>query len=206
MTWRHPTRSAQVGSLLHRFPHRLCQLFFDCCVVPQKGGHQGRRPVSLSLFFLFDQFSAPNNGITSSPHVPTQRRLFFDVSANVDTDYWLIVMFLKRTAAIKVEAPPGPPLSFLMCAILAPQTKEPAPASARPTARNLRTLVREQRRDDLGANLPCPWRQRGKAARGWATAAHFGCCVLWLCFVLWLAIWVRYVGVEFLCEKASVLW
>ncbi len=42
----------------------------------------------------------------SSPHVPTQRRLFFDVSPNVDTDYWLIVVFLKQTAAIKVEAPP----------------------------------------------------------------------------------------------------
>jgi len=94
MTRRHPTRSAQVGSLLHRFPHRLRQQFFDCCVVPQKGGHQGRRPVSLSLFFLYDQFSALNNGITSSPHVPTQRRLFFDVFPNVDTDYWLIVVFL----------------------------------------------------------------------------------------------------------------
>jgi hypothetical protein len=37
-----------------------------------------------------------------------QRRLFFDVSPtpNVETDYWLIVVFLKRTAAIKVEAPP----------------------------------------------------------------------------------------------------
>ena len=41
----------------------------------------------------------------SSPHVPTQRRFFFDVSPNVDTDYWLIVVFLKQTAAIKVEAP-----------------------------------------------------------------------------------------------------
>jgi len=77
-----------------------------------------------------------------------------------------------------------------MSAILAPQTKEPVPASARPTARDMRTLVREQRRDDLGANFPCPWRQRGKAARGWVAAAHFGCCVLWVCFVLWLAIWV----------------
>jgi len=42
----------------------------------------------------------------SSPHVPTQRRLFFDASPNVDTDYWFIVVFLKQTAAIKVEAPP----------------------------------------------------------------------------------------------------
>ncbi len=79
-----------------------------------------------------------------------------------------------------------------MGAILAPQTKELAPASARPTARDLHTLVREQRQDDLGANLPCPWRQRGKAARGWAAATHFGCCVLWLCFVLWLTIWVDF--------------
>jgi len=57
MTWRHPTRSAQVGSLLHRFPHRLRQLFFDCCVVPQKSDHQGQHPVSLSLFF--DSINSP---------------------------------------------------------------------------------------------------------------------------------------------------
>jgi hypothetical protein len=61
--------------------------------------------LSLSLF-LFDQFPTPNNGITSSPHVPTQRCLFSDLSPNVDTDYWLIVVFLKQTAAIKVEVPP----------------------------------------------------------------------------------------------------
>ena len=92
-----------------------------------------------------------------------------------------------------------------MCAILAPQTKEPAPASTRPTARDLRTLVREQRRDDLGANLPCPWRQRGKAARGWAAAAHFGCCVLWLCFVLWLVArdLGTYVGVGFFVRESK---
>ncbi len=42
----------------------------------------------------------------SSPDVLTQRRLFFDVSPNLDTDSWLIVMFLKRTAAIKVKALP----------------------------------------------------------------------------------------------------
>jgi hypothetical protein len=43
----------------------------------------------------------------SSPHVLTQRRLFSDVSPHVDTNYWLIVVFLKQTAAIKVEAPPN---------------------------------------------------------------------------------------------------
>ena len=77
-----------------------------------------------------------------------------------------------------------------MGAILVPQTKEPAQARATPMARDLRTLLREQRRNDLGANLPSPWRQRGKAARGWAAAANFGCCVLWLCFV-WVDFFVR---------------
>jgi len=41
----------------------------------------------------------------SSPHNPTQCRLFFDVFPNVDTDHWLIVVFLKPMAAIKVKAP-----------------------------------------------------------------------------------------------------
>ena len=36
--------------------------------------------------------------------------------------------------------------------------------SATPTARDLRPLVGEWRRDDLGANPPCPWREGGKAA------------------------------------------
>ncbi len=89
-----------------------------------------------------------------------------------------------------------------MGAILAPQTKEPAPVGARPTARDLRTLVREQRHDDLGANLPCPWRQRGKAARGWAAAAHFGCCVL--CFFCVVARDLgTYVGVEFFVRESK---
>ena len=57
------------------------------------------RSLSLSLF-CFDQFSAPNNGITSSPQVPTQRRLFFDVSPNVDTDYWLSVTSARHTTAL----------------------------------------------------------------------------------------------------------
>ena len=50
-------------------------------------------------------------------------------------------------------------------AIMAPQAKAPAPVSATPTARDLRPLVGEWRRDDLGAKLPClTWWQRGKAA------------------------------------------
>jgi len=103
-TWRHPTRSSQVGSLLHRPP--LTPAFFLLLRCSAKWRPPRPMPrLSLSLFW-FDQFSDPNNGITSSPHVPTQRRLFFDVSPNVGTNYWLIVVFLKRTAAIKVEAPP----------------------------------------------------------------------------------------------------
>jgi hypothetical protein len=57
-----------------------------------------------------------------SPHVPTQRRLFFGVSPNVDTDYWLIVVFLKRTAAIKVKAPPTS-LIFDVCHSGAPNKR-----------------------------------------------------------------------------------
>jgi hypothetical protein len=59
---------------------------------------------------------------------------------------------------------PHPSLSFLMGAILATQTSESTPVSASLTAHNLRTLIGEQRRNDLGETLPCPWRERGKAA------------------------------------------
>jgi len=68
---------------------------------------------------------------------------------------------------------------------------------------DLWTLVREQRRDDLGENLPSPWRQRGKAARGWAAATHFGCCVLWLCFV-WVDFFVRE-SKRFMVEQNLIL-
>jgi len=71
-----------------------------------------------------------------------------------------------------------------MGAILAPQTKEPAPVSASPMARDLHTLVREQRRDDVGGKSPLPMETGAKAARGWAAAAHFVCFVLLLCYVL----------------------
>jgi hypothetical protein len=62
-------------------------------------------PVPL-LFFAIDQFTAQNEGITFSPHVLTRHRLLSAVSTNVDTFYWLIVVFLKQTAAIKVKVPP----------------------------------------------------------------------------------------------------
>ncbi len=40
----------------------------------------------------------------------------------------------------------------------------------------------ESRRQDLGAPLPYPWRERAKPLKGRVAAAHFGCCVF---CVLW---------------------
>jgi len=37
----------------------------------------------------------------------------------------------------------------------------------------------ESRRQDLGAPLPYPWRERAKPLEGRVAAVHFGCCVLW---------------------------
>ncbi len=34
-------------------------------------------------------------------------------------------------------------------------------------------------RQDLGVQLPYPWRKRAKLLEGRVAAAHFGCCVLW---------------------------
>jgi len=51
MTWRHPTRSAQVASLLHRFPQCLRQLFLIVALFRQMAATKADTPsLSLSLF------------------------------------------------------------------------------------------------------------------------------------------------------------
>ena len=73
-----------------------------------------------------------------------------------------------------------------MGAILAPQTKEPAPASASPTARDLRTLVREQRRDDVGGKSPLPMETEGQSRQRVGGGCSFWllCVVVVLCVVV----------------------
>ena len=46
---------------------------------------------------------------------------------------------------------------------------------------------RKQRRQDLGPWQMLSWREP-KPLKGRVVAAHVGCCVLWLCYVLWFVI------------------
>ena len=72
-----------------------------------------------------------------------------------------------------------------MGAILAPQTKEPEPASASPTARDLRTLVKEQRRDDVGGKSPLPMETEGQRCQrvGGGRSFWLLCVVVVFCVV-----------------------
>ncbi len=72
-----------------------------------------------------------------------------------------------------------------MCAILAPQTKEPAPASTRLAARDLCTLGREQRQDDLGEKSPLPMETEGQSRQrvGGGRSFWLLCVVVVLCVV-----------------------
>jgi len=48
-----------------------------------------------------------------------------------------------------------------------------------------------------------------KPPEGGQRPLNFGCCVLWLCFVLWLAIWVEYFvrqSKRFMAEQNLILW
>jgi len=86
----------------------------------------------------------------------------------------LIVVFLKQTAAIKVEAPPTS-LIFDGCHSGAPKgtsAGERKPNGSRPA------------HTCKGTSAPAHGDRGAKAARGWAAAAHFVCFVLLLCYVL----------------------
>ncbi len=120
--------------------HCLGLLLVGCCVPPYSGSHWSLRPhCSLYFNFLLAQFAAPNNGWTSSPHVPTQLHLLFNAPPPP--------CHCRRQPRVGCCIPPlsgshprlvlHPSLIFLMGAILAPQSRESAAASVNPAARRL---------------------------------------------------------------------
>jgi hypothetical protein len=83
---------------------------------------------------------------------------------------------------------PRPSICFSKGCISAPQTKEPTMAKAQPMPLALYGPI-----GSSGAKIwvhgGCCHGERGpKPLKGRTAAAHVGCCVLWLCFVLWLPI------------------
>jgi hypothetical protein len=82
---------------------------------------------------------------------------------------------------------PQPSLYFLMGLVLAPQSMEPTMARVHQMPRACYRLI-----GSSGAKIcihgRCCHGERGpKPLKGRVAAAHVDCCVLWLCFVLWLA-------------------
>jgi hypothetical protein len=58
MTWHHPTRSAQVGSLLHRSPTAYASYFLIVVLFRQMAATKADAP-SLSLSFLIRSILRP---------------------------------------------------------------------------------------------------------------------------------------------------
>jgi hypothetical protein len=83
---------------------------------------------------------------------------------------------------------PHPSLCFSRGCVLAPQTKEPTMARVQPTSRALYGPIGSSG-TKIWVHGGCCHGERGlKPLKGRAAAAHVGCCMLWLCFVLWLMI------------------
>jgi hypothetical protein len=105
--------------------------------------------LSPSLFFLgIDQFTAPNDGITSSPQFLTRRHLFSAVSPNADTFYWLIIVFLMNGGH---QGQGAAHLSLFRwvpfwCPKQTIDARQRKPDGSRPAHTH------------GGATLPCPWR------------------------------------------------
>ncbi len=84
--------------------------------------------------------------------------------------------------------PTPPPISlFVDVSYLVAPNKGTSHPERKPSAGCLQRTHRERRRDDLGAPLLYPWRERAKLLEGWVAPAHVGCCVL-CCVVLCVVI------------------
>jgi hypothetical protein len=101
-------------------------------------------------------------------------------------DFWLVVASMFKRRPPKAETPPLS-LFFEGLRFGAPNEGTNNGDSATDAA-SLVWAHREQRRQDLGPWQMLSWRERAKAAEGWGRWLMLVVCVLWLCFVLWLAI------------------
>jgi hypothetical protein len=86
------------------------------------------------------------------------------------------------------KAQPQHYLYVSMGLVLAPQSTEPAMVRAHWTPQVCYRLI-ESKGAKIWIHGGCCHGERGsKPLTGRAAAAHVGCCVLWLCFVLWLVV------------------
>jgi hypothetical protein len=83
---------------------------------------------------------------------------------------------------------PQPSLSFSMGLVLTPQSMEPATARAHQMPRPCYRPIGSKSAKIWVHGGCCHGERETKQLESRAAAAHIGCCVLWLCFVLWLMV------------------
>ena len=127
-----PSQAFLHALFLYRIPApSLLLLSVGCCVVSANGGRLKLMPCP-SLYFFVTLFAASNDRKQSSQRVPPRSRLITNATPPPQLNFvWLLCILTKRRPP-KTSAPPF--LNFSMCAIGAPQSRDPAAASPSPGA------------------------------------------------------------------------
>ena len=183
-----PPRVPLVAPPLHTSLHCKCLFLVGCCF-----SNIHRRLYKATTYFCIYICSTLSSlpqtmvcchptrsvQVARPPNYPPHR------DCGLLTFSWLLRSMFKRRPP-KAETLP---LSlFLRGSVLAPQTKEPTMTRAQATRRAFYGPI-----GSSGAKIwfhggYCHGERGPKPLKGRTAAAHVSCCVLWLCFVLWLAI------------------
>ena len=127
-----PSQAFLHALFLYRIPApSLLLLSVGCCVVSANGGRLKLMPCP-SLYFFVTLFAASNDRKKSSQRVPPRSRLITNATPPASAELRLVVVYIDKTAATQDLCSALP--QFLMCAIGAPQSMDPAAASPSPGA------------------------------------------------------------------------
>jgi hypothetical protein len=141
---------------------------------------RGRPKATVCFIFLFfcRSICHPQTIIRRPPHTFHRNRVssIMIPSLLTPTFGWLLRLTSKRRPP-KAETPS---LSqFFDGSPFGAPSKGTSYGNGKPATGHLLWNHGESRRQDLGAQLPYPWRERAKPVEGRVAVAHFGCCVLW---------------------------
>jgi hypothetical protein len=127
-----PSQAFLHALFLYRIPApSLLLLSVGCCVVSANGGRLKLMPCP-SLYFFVTLFAASNDRKKSSQRVPPRSRLITNATPPASAELRLVALYIDKTAATQDLCSALP--QFLMCAIGAPQSRDPAAASPSPGA------------------------------------------------------------------------
>ena len=125
-----PSQAFLHALFLYRIPApSLLLLSVGCCVVSANGGRLKLMPCP-SLYFFVTLFAASNDRKKSSQRVPPRSRLITNATPPASAELRLVALYIDKTAATQDLCSALP--QFLMCAIGAPQSRDPAAASLSP--------------------------------------------------------------------------